>query len=87
MPPQFWDKSCFILKLTTSSFFLLGQHRSTPQSPSKKFKLLAQPWTHFESSMVTQDEIPEVNFTYIQQFPLDLPVLLSVYSSLISITL
>ena len=31
MPPQFRDKSCFILKLTTSSFILLGHHRSKPQ--------------------------------------------------------
>jgi len=75
MPPQFRDKSCFILKLTTSSFFLLGQHRSIPQPLPKKFNLSAQSRTHFESSMATQDEIPEVNFTYIRHFHLILPLL------------
>ena len=56
---------------------------NTAAAVQKKFKLSAQPRTHFESSMATLDEIPEVNFTYIRQFPLDLPVLLLAYSSLI----
>ena len=65
---------------------LLLPPRSAPFNTAaavQKFKLSAQPRTHFESSMATQDEIPEVNFTYIRQFPLDLPVLLLAYSSLI----
>jgi len=86
MPPQFWDKSCFYSEIDHKLLLLPRSAPFNTAAAAQKFKFSAQPRTYFESSMATQDEIPEVNFTYIRQFSFDPPVPLLAYSSLISIT-